>query len=76
MPIQEKTLRDDPLHLSEQRPATSVQLARRTPDPRVEQLCSRILSSQYGDSLDVRVQLLAHALFIAYADLKGMIADE
>jgi hypothetical protein len=76
MTLSEKNIHEDPLRLAEKPPATSVQLARRAPDPRVEQLCGRILSSQYGDSLDVRVQLLAHALFIAYADLKRVIADE
>lgn len=76
MPLNETSLRDDPLRLAKQPPAASVQLARRAPDPRVEKLCGRILSNQHGDSLDVRVQLLAHALFIIYVDLKQVIADE
>ena len=61
---------DDPLNLNKTPDANEIRLARAAPHPDVERLYTRLTSAQHADSVDVRVLLLAHLVYIAYRDLK------
>ena len=61
---------DDPLKLKDSPQANEDRLARAAPHPEVQRLYTRLTSSQHADSIDFRVQLLAHLVYIAYRDLK------
>lgn len=65
----------DPLQLSEQPDAVDVRITRSALHPEFQRLYDRITSPHYPDSIDVRVQLLAHLIYVAYRDLKETIAQ-
>jgi hypothetical protein len=65
----------DPLKLNDEPDAKAVQLARAASSQDATNIFSRLLSNQYPDSTEVRLQLLAHALYITYRDLKETIAN-
>jgi len=61
---------DDPLSLNNTIKANETRLTRATPHPEVVGLYERLTDGQYADSLELRVALLSHMIFIAYCDLK------
>lgn len=69
-----KTMRD-PLQLTDKPNAVDVRIARAAPNPDLQRIYERITNPHFGDSLDVRVLLLAHLVYIAYRDLKDALAQ-
>jgi len=65
---------DDPLKLHDAPDANAVRLARAAPHPAIEQLYARLTGGQHPDSVEVRVLLLAHLVYLAYRDIKESIA--
>jgi hypothetical protein len=60
----------DPLHLNSSPQANEDRLARAAPHPEVHRLYTRLTSNQHADSVELRVLLLTHLVYIAYRDLK------
>ena len=67
-------LLNDPLHLRDKTDANSTRIARATPHPAVEGLYQRLTNGQYADSVDVRLLLVAHLIYVAYRDIKESFA--
>ena len=68
--MEHSNLSDDPLHLRDKPEANAIRLTRAAPHPAVEELHSRLTSRQHADSVDVRLVLLAHLIYVAYRDIK------
>jgi hypothetical protein len=66
---------NDPLQLCSKPTANNIRLARAAPHPDIERLYARITSGQCADSVEVRVLLLTHLIYIAYRDLKETFAS-
>ena len=67
-------LPNDPLRLRDKPEANAIRLTRAAPHPAVEELHSRLTSRQHADSVDVRLVLLAHLIYVAYRDIKESFA--
>jgi hypothetical protein len=65
---------NDPLQLRSEPTANEIRLARAAPHPDVERLYARVTNGQHADSIEVRVLLLAHLIYIAYRDVKETFA--
>jgi hypothetical protein len=64
----------DPLQLSGKPHSNATAVSRAAPHPDVERLYARVTNGQHADSIEVRVLLLAHLIYIAYRDVKETFA--
>ena len=64
----------DPLQLREQPPAVSVIHAKSSPHPDIQRLYSRLAANLHGDSIEVRITLLTHLMYLSYLDIKETFA--
>ena len=72
--MEHSDLPNDPLRLRDKPEANTIRLARAAPHPSVEELHSRLTSHQHADSMDVRLLLLAHLIYVVYRDIKESFA--
>jgi len=63
-------LKDDPLKLRQHDPANSIRFARAEPHPDIERIYGRLRSGENADSIEVRLALLAHLVYLVYRDIK------
>jgi hypothetical protein len=61
---------DDPLHLREAATPTPIRAQQAAPAPVIVNLHNRLTGQYTADSVETRLVLLAHLVFLAYADLK------
>jgi len=66
---------NDPLQLRGKPTANDIRLARAAPHIDVDRLYARITSGQCADSIEIRVLLLTHLIYIAYRDIKETFAS-
>lgn len=67
---------DDPLKLHRVPTPVPVRAERIAPAAHIVNLAKRITSGFNADSLETRIHLLAHLIYIIYADLKETIHNE
>lgn len=60
----------DPIGLRDMPTPESIRLERATPLREVTALHARLLENRCADSLETKIVILAHILFLAYTDLK------
>ena len=60
----------DPLGLNTMRTPESIRIERAAPLPKMNNLYRRITQEYSADSMDVKLLLLAHLVYMAYTDLK------
>ena len=62
----------DPLGLDSVPVPEAVRAAKGAPLPQISDLHNRITNANYADSLEVKVVILAHMLYLAYTDIKDI----
>jgi hypothetical protein len=62
----------DPLGLDDVATPEAIRSDRAAPLPAITNMHHRVVSGDFGDSLESKVALLAHMMFLAYQDLKDI----
>lgn len=63
-------MNSDPLRLNEVSTPETIRHDRAAPLPEVCHLHRRLMTNECADSLETKVVILAHMIFLAYTDLK------
>jgi hypothetical protein len=66
-------MNNDPLGLNAVSTPEIIRHDRAAPLPEVRHLHNRLMSNECADSLETKVVILAHIIFLAYTDIKDVI---
>ena len=66
-------MNSDPLGLNTVATSEIIRIDRAAPLPEVSRLNNRLLNNECADSLETKVVILAHMIYLAYTDIKDTI---